>query len=140
MIEVIKVKSGSKYEDAQNYSRIVTVGDLIFVSNTAGIDYATREISPDAGEQCTKALQNIEGALASVGATLADIVKVVRHIPNRDDKDKVGEAFARAFQGIDPTSTTLCTPLSSDIYKVELEVIAYRGAGLAEQQRLRIKV
>ncbi|UFN48852.1 RidA family protein [Roseomonas sp. OT10] len=140
MVDVVKVKSGSKFEDSQNYSRIVAVGDLIFVSNTAGIDYATRQISPDAGEQCTKALQNIERALASVGATMADIVKVVKHIPNREDKDKVGEAFARAFQGIDPTSTTLCTPLASDIYKVELEVIAYRGAGKAGQQRLRITV
>jgi enamine deaminase RidA (YjgF/YER057c/UK114 family) len=140
MPEVVKVKTGSKFEELRSYSRIVAVGDLIFVSNTAGIDYTTREISEDAGEQCAKALRNIEGALASVGATLADVVKIVQHIPDRADKDKVGEVIGRVFKGIDPASTTLCTPLASDIYKVELEVTAYRGARDMPERRLRITV
>jgi enamine deaminase RidA (YjgF/YER057c/UK114 family) len=140
MTEITKVKTGSKYEDLLSYSRVVAVGDFIFVSNTAGIDYATREISSDAGEQCAKALQNIERALAAVGATLADVVRVTQHIPNRDDKEKVGEVIGRAFKGIDPASTTICTPLASDIYKVELEVIACRGVKDAEQKRVRITV
>lgn len=140
MTEVIKVKSGSKYEDIGSYSRIVAVGDLVFVSNTAGIDYTSREISDDAGKQCEKALQNVERALASVGCTLADVVKLTKHIQNRDDKEKVGEVIGRVFKGIDPASTTLCTPLASDIYKVELEVIAYRGVKDMEQKRIRITV
>lgn len=140
MTEVIKVKTGSKYEDLNSYSRIVAVGDLIFVSNSAGIDYATREIPDDAGAQCEKALQNIERALGAVGATLADVVRIVQHIPNRADKDKVTSVIGRVFKGIDPASTTICTPLASDIYKVELEVTAYRGVGRMEQKKIRISV
>jgi enamine deaminase RidA (YjgF/YER057c/UK114 family) len=140
MTEVVKVKSGSKYEDIGSYSRVVAVGDLVFVANTAGIDYATREISPDAGKQCEKALQNIERALASVGCTLADVVRLTKYVPNREDKDKVGEVVGRVFKGIDPVATTICTPLASDIYKVELEVTAYRGVKDMEQKRLRITV
>jgi enamine deaminase RidA (YjgF/YER057c/UK114 family) len=140
MPTVTKVKSGSRYEDLVSYSRVVAVGDLIFVSNTAGIDYTTREISDDAGEQCEKALRNIERALASVGATLADVVKLVRHVPNRADNEKVREVIGRVFKGIDPAATHVATPLASDIYKVELEVIAYRGVGTAQQERLRISV
>jgi len=140
MPSVIKVKTGSKYEELISYSRVVAVGDLIFVSNTAGIDYTTREISSDAGEQCEKALQNIERALASVGATLADVVKLVRHVPNREDGQKVGEVIGRVFKGIDPASTHVCTPLASDLYKVELEVIAYRGVKDMPQERLKVVV
>lgn len=140
MIEVVKVKTGSKYEDLVGYSRLVAVGDLIFVSNSAGIDYATREISPDAGEQCAKALQNVERALAAVGATLADVVRLITRIPNVEDKDKVSEVIGRSFRGIDPAATMICTPLASEIYKVEIEVTAYRGVKDMEQKRIRITV
>ena len=140
MVDVIKVKTGSKYEESGSYSRLVAVGDLIFVSNTAGTDYATRHIPDDAGAQCEKALQNVERALSAVGATLRDVVKIVRHVPNREDKEKVGQVIGRVFKGIDPASTTVCTPLASDIYKVELEIIAHRGVGDADQRRLRVVV
>ena len=140
MSKVVKVKSGSKYEEMHSYSRVVAIGDLIFVSNTAGIDYTTRHISDDAGEQCAKALQNVERALASVGATLADVVKVTRHVPNRADNQKVAEVIGRTFKGIDPAGTHLATPLGSDIYRVEIEVIAYRGLKDMPEERLKIVV
>ena len=49
--KIVKVKSGSLYETKESYSRIVAVGDWIFVSNTAGRNYKTREMSPDPVEQ-----------------------------------------------------------------------------------------
>jgi len=36
MPEVIKVKTGNKFEEHGSYSRLVAVDDMIFVSNTAG--------------------------------------------------------------------------------------------------------
>ena len=70
MSEIIKVKSGSKYEDLNSYSRVVVAGDMIFVSNTAGRNYKTRAIASDAKGQAEQAFSNVEGALAAVGASL----------------------------------------------------------------------
>lgn len=69
MVEVIKVKSGSLYETKESYSRIVAVDNWIYVSNTAGRNYKTREMSTDPVEQATQCFNNIERALASVGAS-----------------------------------------------------------------------
>jgi len=135
MSDIIKVKSGSMYEEKNGYSRLVMAGDLIFVSNTAGIDYATREISPQAGIQAEKALQNIEGALRSVDASLADIVRIVTHVPDPGDVAAVAEVLGRTFRGIDPAATTLCTPLTRPDLKVEFEVTAVRGTGSAQHDR-----
>ena len=52
----------------------ITVGpdDTIYVSNTAGRNYKTRFLPPDAKGQAEQAFSNIEGALASVGELLHD--------------------------------------------------------------------
>nr|WP_231875090.1 Rid family hydrolase [Gluconobacter thailandicus] len=71
MSDVIKIKSGSMYEERNGYSRLVAVGGMVFVANTAGVDYKTREISPDVAVQARRALQTIEGALEAVGSSLS---------------------------------------------------------------------
>ena len=82
--KVIKVKSGSIFEDKESYSRLVAVDNWIFVSNTAGRNYKTREMSTDAVEQARQCFANIEGALASVNASLADVVRSRDHpVPGR---------------------------------------------------------
>jgi enamine deaminase RidA (YjgF/YER057c/UK114 family) len=68
--KITKVKPGSIFEEKESYSRIVAVGDWIYVSNTAGRNYKTREMSTDPVEQTKQCFNNIEGALASVGSTL----------------------------------------------------------------------
>ncbi len=45
MTSVIKVKTGSKYEEMGSYSRLVAVDNWIHVSNTAGRHPQTKEIS-----------------------------------------------------------------------------------------------
>ena len=45
--KIVKLKSGSIYEEKESYSRLVCIDNWILVSNTAGRNYKTREISPD---------------------------------------------------------------------------------------------
>ncbi len=127
-LEVIKIKSGSPYEEKASYSRVTMVGDVIFVSNTAGIDYKSRILSSDMREQTLQCFKNIEGALAAVGATLADVVRSRVAIPRAEDKEVVLAVLGEKFRGIDPASTITATPLAGD-YRVEIEVTAYRGVG-----------
>lgn len=141
MAEVVKVKSNSKYEDLVSYSRVVVAGDTIYVSNTAGRDYSTRAIAPDAAGQAVKALKNIEGALAAVGATLADVVRLRAFVPDPADMEAVNGIVAAAFRGIDPAATWTCTPLAHHEMKVEFEVTAYRRRDpAAPEERRRIEL
>jgi enamine deaminase RidA (YjgF/YER057c/UK114 family) len=139
-LQVTKVKSGSIFEESHNYSRVVAAGDWIFVSNTAGRNYKTREMSTDAVEQAKQVFANIEGALASVGASLADVVRSHVFIPYPDDASAVMAYVGEKFRGIDPASTVTCSPLGSPDFKVEIEVTAYRGVGQAQQKRQTISL
>ncbi|MEJ1160624.1 RidA family protein [Prosthecomicrobium sp. N25] len=139
MAEIVKVKSNSKYEELIGYSRVVVAGDTIYVSNTAGRDYGTREIAPDAAGQARKALKNIEGALASVGAGFKDVVRFRGFVPDPADMEAVNAVYAEVFKGIDPACTWTCTPLAHHEMKVEFEVTAYRRRDpAAPEERRRI--
>lgn len=140
MPDIIKVKSGSMYEERNSYSRLVAVGDMLFVANTAGVDYRTREISPDVAVQARRALQTIEGALKAVGSSLADVVRIITHVPDRANMASVALVLGEVFKGIDPAATMACTPLARDDLKVEFEVTAIRGVSKQPQEYLRIAV
>lgn len=57
MIDVVKVKTGNKFEEHGSYSRLVAVDNLIFVSNTAGRNPQTKEIPEDVTEQTLQVLR-----------------------------------------------------------------------------------
>lgn len=137
MTDIVKVKTGSLFEERENFSRLVAVGDWIFLSNTAGSNPLTKVMPADAAGQAEQALLNIEAALGAVGATLADVVQRRITIPDVNDVASVMPVVARKFVGVDPTSSVTCAPLAGDNLRFEIEVIAYRGAGAAAQ---RIKI
>ena len=132
MAKTIKIKTGSPAEERGAYSRVVAVDNLIFVSNTAGRNPQTKLIPTDLAEQTDQVLTNIEVALASVGASLKDVVAARVFIQFPEDIDEVMEAYAKRMRGIDPTLTLTSPPLGSAEYKVEIEVTAYRGLSQGE--------
>ncbi|NIZ12068.1 Rid family hydrolase [Phaeobacter sp. HF9A] len=132
MTKVIRVKTGTKYEEIASYSRLVCVGDQIFVSNTAGRDPETKEMPEGVTEQSYMAISNVERALKAVDSCLEDVVAIRVFVPNPADADAVGQVLGDKFRGIDPASTLTCPPLGSTIYKMEIEVTAIRGASKAE--------
>ncbi len=138
--KVTKVKSGSLFEDKESYSRLVVVDNWIFAANTAGRNYKTREMSTDAVEQARQCFANIEGALASVGASLADVVRSSVIIHNREDAAAVMAVVGEKFRGIDPASTVTCSPLGAPDFKVEIEITAYKGVGAAGSEYIKISL
>ena len=128
MTQITKLKTGSPAETRGSYSRVVAVGDLIFVSNTAGRNPDTKLIPTDLREQTMQVLANIERALAAVDAVLEDVVAARVFIQFTDDIDEVMTAYAERMRGIEPTLTLTSPPLGSPEFKVEIEVTAYRGA------------
>ncbi|KQQ55689.1 hypothetical protein ASF84_10160 [Pseudomonas sp. Leaf127] len=138
MTQITKLKTGSKFEDMASYSRLVAVDNWIFVSNTAGRNPQTKEIPEDLVEQTHQVFANIEAALAAVDASLADVVCSRVFIQDPADVPQVMEIIGQKFRGVDPASTVTCPPLGSTVYKVELEVTAYRGAARAEVTQISL--
>lgn len=138
MTNIVKVKTGSQYEDMGSYSRLVSIDNWIHVSNTAGRHPVTKEISSDLVEQTHQVFANIEAALAAVQASLADVVCSRVFVQNPEDVPAVMGVVGEKFRGIDPASTVTCPPLGSTIYRVELEVTAYRGASRAVVTHIKL--
>ena len=138
MSNITKVKTGSIYEEKGSYSRIVAVDNWIFVSNTAGRHPQTKVIPTDIAEQTLQVFANIEQALAAVDATLADVVSSRVFIQDPADVPAGMTIVGEKFRGIDPAATVTCPPLGSTVYKVELEVTAYRGASTASVQTINL--
>jgi enamine deaminase RidA (YjgF/YER057c/UK114 family) len=136
--EIVKVKSGSILEDKEGYSRIVAVDDWIFMSLTAGRDYKTRAMPNTALEQAKQAMKNVEGALASVGSNLNDVIRRRIFIPRQEDVADVMVFMGEKFKGIDPASCVSCGPLGGPEYLFEIEITAYRGAGSLPQRQIAI--
>ncbi|GAN82003.1 Rid family hydrolase [Acidocella aminolytica] len=137
MDKITKIKTGNKFETLGSYSRAVAVGPWIFVSNTAGRNPRTGQIPDDVREQAEQVFANIEGALAALGASLADVVVSRVFIQDPADTPAVMEIVGARYRGIDPAATITCPPLGGTAYKVEIEVTAYRNAaGAQTEQRL----
>jgi enamine deaminase RidA (YjgF/YER057c/UK114 family) len=137
---IVRLKSGSVYEDKRNYSRAVVIDNWILVANTAGRNYATREMSEDPAEQTRQCFANIEGALKAVDSSLSDVMRVRTAIPYIEHKEAILAVVAEKFKDIDPASTTTATPLSAPEFLVEIEVTAYRGAGARKVDYLRVSL
>ncbi len=138
MTRIIKVKTGSVFEEQASYSRIVAVDNWIYVSNTAGRNPQTKAIPEDVSEQTLQVFANIEQALAAVDATLADVVCSRVFIQQPADVPTVMALIGEKFRGINPASTVTCPPLGSTVYKVEIEVTAYRGASRAAVETVTV--
>ena len=132
MTKITKLKTGSKLEELSSYSRLVCVDNWIFVSNTAGRNPETKEIPEDVLEQTHQVFSNVEAALQQVGSSLADVVMSRVFIQDPADTQAVMTLIGEKFRGVDPATTVTCPPLGSTIYKMELEVTAYRGASKAD--------
>jgi enamine deaminase RidA (YjgF/YER057c/UK114 family) len=138
MTKITKLKTGSKLEELSSYSRLVCVDNWIFVSNTAGRNPETKDIPEDVLEQTHQVFSNVEAALKKVGSSLADVVMSRVFIQNPADTQAVMTLIGEKFRGVDPATTVTCPPLGSSIYKMELEVTAYRGAANADVETITV--
>ena len=125
MTEVTRIKSGSKFEDLFCFSRLVKADRWVYSSNTAGRNYQTREMSPDTAAQANQALDNLAGALAGVGATLADTVRFDVCVATPDDLEIVLGVIADRIRGHDPAHTIHIGPMPNAEMKVELALVAF---------------
>ena len=109
------------------YSPAVRAGDFVFVSGQVPRDPKTGELVGDTVElQTTQVVANVERALKSAGASLADVVSVIVYLADIDDWGRFNGAYRDLMPQPYPTRTALGANLRGIL--VEMSAVAYVGA------------
>ncbi len=121
--------SGTVWESVAGFARAVRHGNRISVSGTTAT-LGDRAIGgTDAAAQTHFAIDKIEGALQSLGASLDDVVRTRVYVHRIDDWEAVARAHGERFAAIRPANTLVAAGLIGDEYLVEIEADAERGLG-----------
>lgn len=120
----IKVLSGTPWEEIAGFSRAVRHGNRIVISGTTAT-HGDRAIGgADPAAQTHFVIDKIAGALQSLGAELADVIRTRVYIRNLGDWEPVARAHGERFRDIQPANTLVQAELVGDEYLVEMEAEA----------------
>ena len=117
----------------QAFSQVVTVSNAglltIYLSGQVSVDQDNNLVGgDDLSKQADQAFKNLELALASVGATTSDVVKLNIYVKNYrfEDAGKIGDALRKAFPHENlPASTWLgVQSLAVEGLLIEIDAIA----------------
>lgn len=115
----------------RGYTHVVTAsgGKLVFISGQVAFDVKGEMVGKgDLQAQATQAYANLQAALASVGATLADVVKMNTYVVNfkAADLPVIREVRAQFFPQENLPASTLVgvQALAIDGLLIEVEAIA----------------
>lgn len=106
------------------YSHAVKVGNLVFLSGQIGIDPATGKVEGDITAQTRQAIANIKTVLASVGATLDNVVKTTVYLGEMHFFNAMNEVYAAEFGEPYPARSAFSIKELPKQALVEIEVIA----------------
>ena len=116
--------SGTSWERLAGYARAVRHGRRISVSGTTATLGDRLIGGRDAAAQTHFAIDKIEGALQSLGATLAHVVRTRVYVRNIGDWEAVARAHGARFGMVLPANTLVAAALVGDEYLVEIEADA----------------
>lgn len=108
------------------YTPAVRAGDFIFVSGQVGM--ADGSLADGVAAQTAQAVTNLTGQLASMGASLDDVVKTTCFLVDMDAFGTFNDAYVEAFGDHRPARSTVAVRELPVGAQVEIEAMAYRPA------------
>lgn len=115
-------------EPAGHYSQAVLQNGLIFVSGQLAIDSQTRQpLHLDAGDQLTKALQNMEQILLAAGSRREKVLKCTVFVADVALWPEANAAYAAFFGEHRPARSIVPTGNLHHGLLVEVEAVAVVG-------------
>ena len=126
-----RIDPGWAWAKKLNISAGIKVGDTIYLSGIVAFDSDGNVIGEgDMYAQAKQTFSNIEEALASVGASMADVAKITTFLTDMSGYADFGKARTEAFPSGVPASAVYATPaLVKPELLVEVEAIAVIGSG-----------
>jgi len=112
------------------YSPGARGGDYIFTAGQVAWDETGQIVGVgDVRAQTRQVLDNIRSILAEGGAEMRDVLKCNVYLADIRNFQAMNEEFAKAFPIEPPARTTVQAALAEPEMLVEIEAIAYVGAG-----------
>ena len=125
---VIRAGSGAPWESVVGYSRVVVAGGFAFVTGCTSILDGEVVHDGDHYAQTRQALANVAAALASVGATVDQVVRTRMFVRDIRRWEEYGRAHGEVFGSVLPaTSMVEVSGLIDPRMLVEVEAQAWVG-------------
>ena len=126
---VRRLASGAPWEPIIGYSRVVVAGPLVFVAGTTATVDGRVVGAGDAYTQTIQAFRNVETALTSAGADLADVVQTQLFVTDITRWEEVGRAHRELFGEIRPVTAMVgIAALIDPEMLIEVQAVAYLPA------------
>ncbi len=119
-----RASSGTVWEEMAGFSRAVRDGNRVLVSGTTATHVDRLIGGADPVSQTHFVIDKIEGALQSLGATLADVVRTRIYVSDADHAEAISRVHGERFAAVRPANTLVQAGLVGDGYLVEIEAEA----------------
>jgi len=116
--------SGTVWEPMAGYSRATRVGNRIMVSGTTATHGPMQIGGTDAAAQAHFVLDKIEGALRSLGGSMANVVRTRVFVDDISQWEPIARAHGERFGDVLPANTMVQAKLIGSGYLVEIEADA----------------
>jgi len=124
MSDLVRISSGSRFEELAAYSRAVIDDRYIHVSGTVGSDPDDGSMPDDVADQMANIFRIVEQVLARNGAGFQDVTRTRVYLTDVEHLMPVAEALRTRFSECPPANTTLLCGIPAPGAKVEIEFTA----------------
>ena len=118
------ISSDALARPAAVFSHATIVGNMVFVSGQAGVDFSTGKLDPDFEKQARQAFENLKNVLEVAGSDLMHTTKVVVWMKRSEDFDLLNAIYQEYFPINPPARSVPVVDLPKPEYLISVEAMA----------------